>query len=335
MLVFVFTAGVAAALLLTIGVLRYALGNALLDVPNERSSHLQPTPRGGGLAIAIVVLAGVITLGAIGALTPRVAIGIAVGGALVASVGWVDDHRTVSAGVRLIVHLVAAAVLVIALGGFESLGAGTWDLRLGVLGSPIAIVSTVWLINLYNFMDGIDGIAGAVALVAGLVGAVVLWGAGSAALACVSLLLAASSAGFLVLNWAPARIFMGDVGSGFIGFSFAAIALVSESEGSVPALFWLLLLGVFVVDSTVTLLRRLLRRQQWMDAHRSHAYQRLVQSGFSHRRIAAGSALVTLLLGGAGVLGYLEPWVMPVAISAGLGLVALLYLYAERRFPMS
>jgi Fuc2NAc and GlcNAc transferase len=193
----------------------------------------------------------------------------------------------------------------------------------------------VWLINLYNFMDGIDGIAGGNAVVVALFGGLLAMRAGDLELGVVIMLVAGASMGFLVWNWPPARIFMGDVGSGFLGYLFGVIALVSQRHGPTGAAVWLLLLGVFVFDSTVTLARRVLRREQWYAAHRSHAYQRLVQSGRTHRQVTAavllsdcglGLAALAVALGRAPVL-----WVVLGAATA----LTVLYLLVEHLKPMA
>lgn len=266
---------------------RYAL-KSLLDHPNERSSHLSPTPRGGGLAIAIVFHAVVALLWWQESIESGVAIALLGGGVVLSIIGWIDDHRHVSAAVRAVFHLLAAFWAVYWLGGLSQLNLGSFQLPLPMIGSVLAVIGVVWLINLYNFMDGIDGIAGGQGVVAALMGGLLLWLGGNQGLAMLAWALAAACAGFLVWNWSPARIFMGDVGSGLIGFIFAVFALASEKGGAVPLLIWILLLLVFVVDATLTLMKRLIRGEKWYTAHRSHGYQLLVQKGWSHRRVSMG-----------------------------------------------
>ena len=315
-----------ASWLLTGAFRRYALSSALLDVPNERSLHRTPIPRGGGGAVVLVTLAG-LAAGTIWWTLPRpVAWALAGGGALVAAVGWQDDRRGVSATVRAVVHALAA-IWAVAWIGIEPATAG--------FASAVAsVIWIVWAINLYNFMDGIDGLAGAEAVSVGLLGGALLFGAGRADLAAAAFLLAASATGFLGWNWPPARIFMGDVGSGFLGFAFGTLAVASDRAGAVPAALWLLLLGVFVFDATVTLVRRMARGERWYQAHRSHAYQRLVQSGSSHG-VATGSVLVVNL--GLGALAWLAQsgrLSLEAAVLAGIVVLAVLYLAIERRRPM-
>jgi Fuc2NAc and GlcNAc transferase len=313
---------------------RYARARALLDRPNHRSSHATPTPHGGGLAVVGTVFL-LIGVGMWAGLVPaRMAVAL-LGGGLVAAVGWIDDLRGLGAAVRALAHLVAAIWGVAWLGGMPSLRVGAGQVELGFAGSVLAVLGTVWLVNAYNFMDGIDGIAGVTAVLAGVFGAALLLGGGDAPLAFVSVVVAGASAGFLVWNWPPARIFLGDVGSGPLGFLFAMLAVGAETRGAGGLLPWLLLLGVFFVDATVTLLRRMLRRERWYEAHRSHAYQRLVQAGWSHRSVTTGVAVLELLLGGTALVAVRRPAAAAWLVVAGMAALVVLYGAVERARPMS
>ncbi|MET0395658.1 MAG: glycosyltransferase family 4 protein [Longimicrobiaceae bacterium] len=331
----VLAGGALASWLLTRAIRGYALARSVLDVPNQRSSHTVPTPRGGGLAIVAVVLAGTVLACAAGALSAAQALALGGGGAMVAAVGWLDDHRHVPVAWRFAVHIAAAVWAVAWLGGMPQLELGALRLGLGAGGALLAVGALVWLTNLYNFMDGIDGIAGGEALAVGGVGGALLWMAGERGLAAVALAAAAAAAGFLVWNWQPARIFMGDVGSGFLGFLFGALAVASERAGGPPALVWILLLGVFVVDATLTLFRRAARGERLHEAHRRHAYQRAVQSGLSHARVAAAVLLLDALLAALGAAAWLRPAWAPACFAAGAALLLLAYAAVERRRPMS
>jgi Fuc2NAc and GlcNAc transferase len=210
---------------------------------------------------------------------------------------------------------------------------GTDGFHLGAAGGAVAVLAVVWGINLYNFMDGIDGLAAGEAVSVGLAAAGLL-AARNPPLAAVAVTVAGAAAGFLPWNWHRARIFMGDVGSGFMGFILATLALVSESSGAMPALVWLLLVGVFFADATITLVRRMLRRERWYAPHRVHAYQRAVQGGWSHARV---TSFVLVLNGGLALLAWLcvrQPELVPrmlLVTGAGLGSV---YLAVERWRPM-
>ena len=326
-----------AALLTAIGtalVRRYSVARAILDVPNHRSSHSTPTPRGGGLAIAAVLLGAIALLLLDGDLDRHLGAALLGGGALVAAVGWADDHGGVRAAYRAVVQLAAAVWGVAWLGGFPTITLGTRVYAPGPAGSVLAVVGVVWCINFYNFMDGIDGIAALNGIVVGAFGALLLSDSGHAYLAVISTIVAGTCAGFLYWNRPPARIFMGDVGSGLLGFVFAMLALASERQAGPAVLLWVLLLGVFVVDATITLARRVLHGERWYDAHRRHAYQRLVQSGRSHLVVTVGVAILDAALGAAALYAARASGrVLPTVV---LALVALLLVYAavERVKPM-
>jgi Fuc2NAc and GlcNAc transferase len=313
---------------------RYALDRSLLDVPNHRSSHSEPTPRGGGLAIATVTLLGTVLAAAAGLVPARLAMAIVGGGALVAAVGWLDDRRGVSASVRAVVHTLAALWAVLWLGGFPTLTIGTEVVRLGWMGGALGVAGIVWATNLYNFMDGIDGLAGGEAAMVGTLAGALLLAAGRADLALVAWLVAAASIGFLVWNWPPAKLFMGDVGSGLLGYLFATLAVASENAGGVPLLAWVILTAVFVVDATVTLVRRAVRGERWYAAHRSHAYQRAVQAGRTHARVTSSTLVLNLALFVLAVLCARWPAFLLPALAAALLLVGLAYLVVERECPM-
>jgi Fuc2NAc and GlcNAc transferase len=301
----------------------YALRTSLLDLPNERSLHRTPTPRGGGVAIVVVTLGALVGLAAGGVVSTGAAWTLGAGGALVAAVGWLDDRRGVRAPVRALVHAAAAA------------WAAAWIWGEPTPAAILGAVGIVWAINFYNFMDGIDGLAAAEAVTVGAIGGALLLVAGDAALAIVPLIVAAAAAGFLGWNWEPARIFMGDVGSGFLGYVFGALALLSHRSGAVPLTLWLLLLGVFLFDATITLLRRMARGERWYQAHRSHAYQRLAQAGLNHAWVTKLVLLVNLALGALAWLAQTRRLTTGAAVLAGTVMLAILYLAIERRRPMS
>jgi len=313
--------------------LRYAVQRSLLDVPNPRSSHVSPTPRGGGLAIVIVVLGAIALQTVSGFLPALVGETLLVGGASIAVIGWLDDHRDVPAGWRALVQLVAAGWVVFRVGAPESLELGPWSLTVGPAAPLLAVLGLVWLTNLFNFMDGIDGIAAGEAISAAGVGGALLLASGASGLGTASLAVAAASAGFLAWNRPPARIFMGDVGSGFLGFVLGTVAIMSARSGAVPLTVWLILLGVFLFDATVTLLRRIPREKVYR-AHRRHAYQRAVQSGWSHGVVTGGVLALNAALAVLAVAAWAAPALAPVAAAAALALLAAVYLAIERRRPM-
>jgi Fuc2NAc and GlcNAc transferase len=317
----------------TAGMRRYAQALGVLDVPNERSSHRVPTPRGGGLAIAAAVLGGISAAALAGWLSPRFAAAAIGGGAAVAWSGWRDDRRSSSPWFRLAVQAAAALWAIAWIGAPTALAFGRSALAVGPLGAVLALLWIVWLTNLFNFMDGIDGIASAEAVVAGGIGGALLVSGGRPDLATAALVVGAGALGFLYWNWAPASIFMGDVGSGFLGFLFGILAVQSEQAGAVPLWAWSLLLGAFIFDATLTLVRRAIAGEVWYAAHRSHAYQRAVASGRSHR--AVSWALVALT-SGLGLLAAMGVRARSPARSLAAGLIGLtvVYLIVERWKPM-
>lgn len=305
--------------LLTAALRRYAMTRSLLDVPNARSSHSAPTPRGGGVAIVLCFLGVIPLLYAKFGLPGNDAIALAGAGALVALIGFLDDHGHIAARWRLLTHFGASAWALHWLAGVPPLAFGEATIELGPAGFVLGAVFLVWMLNLYNFMDGIDGIASVEAICVCLGGALMYWITGKVDATIVPLTLAAAVCGFLAWNFPPARIFMGDAGSGFIGMMLALLSL--QAGWYHPALFWawLILLGVFVVDATTTLLRRLLRGEKVYEAHRSHAYQYAARKYGRHLPVTMGVAVINLC------------WLLPIAAAAALGaidgLAALILAY--------
>jgi Fuc2NAc and GlcNAc transferase len=298
----------------------------MLDVPNARSSHVFPTPRGGGMAIVVVMLAGLVVLYLQAQMAGTMLVALGGAGALVAAVGWLDDRGHVAARWRLLVHFIAAGWGLAWLGGVPALELFGLRLEPGLVGFCLGLLFLVWLLNLYNFMDGIDGIAG-VEVVSVCVGGCWLgWLAGLAPPdLLLPALLAAAALGFLCWNWPPARIFMGDAGSGFIGLMLGLLSVVAAHQSLVLFAGWLMLLAVFVSDATLTLLRRLFRGQRLTQAHCSHAYQQAARRWGSHRPVTLGVIGINLCwllpLASLTVAGYLAP-----AIGVLLAYVPLILL---------
>jgi len=292
---------------LTAGVRHYALTRSLLDMPNARSSHSVPTPRGGGVAIVLAFLVALPVLALLGALEAPLMWALLGAGAWIAMLGFLDDHGHIAARWRLLGHFVGAAWVLFWLGGMPSIEVFGGHLDLGWIGYGLVAVGLVWLLNLYNFMDGIDGIASIEAICVCMGGALLYWLGGHTGMIWPLLLLALAVAGFFYWNFPPARIFMGDAGSGFLGMVLGILAL--QAAWTMPELFWawLILLGVFVVDATATLLHRLLHGERIYEAHRSHAYQHAA------RRLG-GHLPVTLAVAGINML-----WLLPLAILVTLG----------------
>jgi Fuc2NAc and GlcNAc transferase len=305
---------------------RYALASSLMDIPNARSSHKLPTPRGGGLSIVIVFLLGLPVLSGMGVLAPEAMWAMFGAGAWVALVGFLDDHGHIPARWRLLAHFIGAAWGLYWLGGLPPLafslpgsGLGIHSIDLGWLGQVMGMFYLVWLLNLYNFMDGIDGLASIEAITVCLGGAL-LYMSGSETVGqwVAPVLLAMTVAGFLFWNFPPARIFMGDAGSGFLGIVLGLFSIQAAWIAPQFLWSWLILLGVFIVDATWTLARRFFRGEKVYEAHRSHAYQYASRYYGSHKT-------VSLVIGVINVC-----WLTPLALWVGLaglnGLNALLGL---------
>ncbi|MEE2890873.1 MAG: glycosyltransferase family 4 protein [Pseudomonadota bacterium] len=280
---------------------RYAVARDLIDHPNARGSHVVATPRGGGLALAVVLIVGTGVAAALDLVSVALAWAMLAGGGAVAGVGFLDDHREVPARWRLLAYTLASGVAVLAIGHVQALALPGGALPLAWAGAPLTLIAGVSLINIYNFMDGIDGLACS-ELVCVCFGLLALSGLGGP-LAALVLLGSAAGLGFLAWNWPPARIFLGDVGSGFLGFFIAVVLL-----GGVLAEAWsfwagLLLLGVFFVDASVTLATRAMRGDRVGEAHRTHAFQHFAQR-FGHLRVTASVCLVNLC------------WLLPAALLA-------------------
>jgi Fuc2NAc and GlcNAc transferase len=331
----VYTAlGVGIASLLLTGLVRaYAIHREILDHPNRRSSHTTPTPRGGGAAILLAAIAGLLTGAWLGAVEDRHALTLAAGMAALGVTGWLDDARGVPAATRLMVHLAVACGTLAAFGGLPSLQIGSGVLPFGIVGYALGAIGIVWSINLFNFMDGIDGLAGSQAvLIFGMLSAL-LFARGSYSLAFTALVMAAATAGFVPWNWPPARIFMGDVGSGAVGYAITGIAIASENAGGVPLLATGIVGGVFIADATVTLIRRFRGGHGLAEAHRNHAYQRLSSAWKSHRSVTVAAAMTTAALGGLAALATMNvAFLLPSFIGAYAFLGALLAA-VERRAP--
>ena len=284
--------------LLTGVLYRLAPRLGLVDLPNERSSHSWPTASGGGLAIAVVVAAFLgWSLLAGRATDPLVWWSLLLGGSLMAAVGFLDDRYDVAVQLRLLAQLVVVAAGLYVIGGLPPLRIGTVVFDAGWPGELAAALACVWFLNLFNFMDGIDGIAaGEAAFVCFAAALAVAAHGGPAGLVQLWAVIGAASLGFLPWNWAPARIFMGDAGSAFLGFTIGLLLVYSAQVTELSIWTALILVAPFAADTTLTLLRRMLRGERWYSAHRRHAYQWLARRWGSHANVTLLFAAVNLLL---------------------------------------
>ncbi|MCC6330108.1 MAG: glycosyltransferase family 4 protein [Acidobacteria bacterium] len=282
---------------------RYGRRVATFDVPNERSSHTIPTLRGSGVVIVVVCLFLYAALAVFG--FGRLNFGFLTGAFLVSIVSWLDDARDLPAWVRLTAHGAAAAILLASVEPIRGFGIPAYGtVSIGTaLSYVVSFLWIVWMINAYNFMDGIDGIAGAQAVVAGVGWAMLGIWAGDTATYMLGGVIAFSSLGFLVHNWSPARVFMGDVGSAFLGYTLAAMPFLAQPNfrDQRPWLFTaaVTFVWMFLFDTAFTLCRRLLRKEKVWLAHRKHLYQRLVIAGWGHAPAALLYAGLTILVSAA------------------------------------
>lgn len=324
----------ALTALLTGSFRKFAISKKRLDVPNERSMHTAPVPRGGGMAIVLVFSLAALSFAAIRGDMWLLAAALVFPGALVAGVGWMDDRSHVSAGLRLLVHIAACAIAVglVVDAAWPTVGPMPFPIMLTSQLSyrPLAIaewaslagavIFCAYLLNLYNFMDGLDGLAASEGAFAGLAGGALIlllerrfwWSASDKAPAGLlpyhpqtagicALLLGVCCLGFLIWNWPPAKIFMGDVGSGFLGFCFAILIFASAWIDITLLWPWLILLAAFIADATYTLAVRILTRQRFFEAHRLHTFQKLALKWGSHKKVTLAFVVINLL------------WLLPLA----------------------
>lgn len=309
-----------AATVLLSYLLRYLLESwQILDFPNHRSSHTEPLPRGGGLAICVVFLVALFVTGFYQSLDSDFVTAIFIGSPIIALIGLSDDIFNPNVFIRFVAMLIVIAFCVWQL-GIPAVPFGTFMLSSTFLLFPIAVLFLLWLVNLFNFMDGIDAIASVEAISVALIAALLLVVLASEYdLAKVLVLMACAVAGFLVLNWPPAKIFMGDVASGFLGFVLGLFAIKTSVQETMNVWVWLILLGLFFIDATVTIIKRIINREKFYQAHRQHAYQRIAlylqKTKKRDLRTARKYAHQTVSLG---VVGINFLWLAPFALLAGL-----------------
>ena len=306
-IIIIFLLAFTVSYILTDLVRLLSLQHGILDIPNARSSHQQPTPRGGGMAIVSVTLAGWLAYILLMSPPNWTALKLfLIGAGSIALISGLDDLHPLPSRVRLIWHCLVAGLVVWGVGYWDAIELPVWgQFQLGWFGPAITLLWIIGLTNAYNFMDGIDGLAASQGVVAGLGWAILGGFIGQPLVAMLGLLLAAGSMGFLGFNWAPARVFMGDVGSAFLGYSFAVLpvlAAVSPIVGQPwpgAPLAGVLLVWPFVFDTAFTFVRRWRNGENVLEAHRSHLYQRLTDLRYSHRTITlfyAGLAMLGLVL---------------------------------------
>lgn len=261
----------------------------ILDIPNERSSHNVPVPRGGGISIVVLVILGIWFFYIIdpALYQVRILIAFTAGGILISGISIFDDLYTVRNNIRFLVHGMSAVIIVVVVGyASELILPFINNIQLGVIGIILTFLYITGLTNAYNFMDGIDGIAGIQAIVAGAGWACIGYLYSDPILLLTGILVASASAGFLLHNWHPAKIFMGDVGSAFLGYTFAVLTVIALRRDPVLLIIGVMFVWPFIFDTAYTIAKRLIRRENIFQAHRSHVYQRLVIAGWKHSSVS-------------------------------------------------
>lgn len=278
----------------------YALKKNIIDNPNERSSHSVPTPRGGGVAVVCSYLLALAVLMYSQQLSLHIGFTLIVAGSIIALLGFLDDHGHINSMLRLAIHFLVAIGVVISLGGFAEVTVFN-GMQLGFIANIIAVLFLVWLLNLYNFMDGINGIASIEAITVTVSMAMLYLLLNVVLNNQILFLLAACVLGFLLWNFPKAKIFMGDACSGFLGLTLGVLALIALKENLALFCAWIICLGVFIVDATYTLIKRVLNGYKMYDAHRSHSYQILSRKWGSHTPVTLAVATINFL------------WLFPIA----------------------
>jgi UDP-N-acetylmuramyl pentapeptide phosphotransferase/UDP-N-acetylglucosamine-1-phosphate transferase len=299
---------------------RWSLQQKIFDIPNERSSHTRPTVRGGGLIIVSVCLT-TYTLYTF-YITDNFQWSYLIGASLIAFISWLDDLYNISFGWRFLVHALSASIIILTLGHFQAIYVPFFGkINFGVTGVVLTFLWIVWMTNAYNFMDGIDGIAGMQAVTAGIGWLAIGKLLGVSTTGFYGGVIAFSSLGFLIHNWQPAKIFMGDVGSAFLGYSFAVLPFLSFQEwgeNTINQMFLpiiaVLLVWLFVFDTIFTFMRRIFNGEKVWVAHRGHVYQKLVIEGFSHQATTVLYGLFSALIALTTVLWLINKGVWEIVL---------------------
>lgn len=290
---------------------KYAIKNNVIDIPNQRSSHSAPTPRGGGVALVISFLIGLVVLCLLKTISIEQLISLFIAGLIIAVVGFLDDHGHIAARWRLLMHFIAAAVGLYFLGKFPVIELFGYEFSAGWIGMIFGLVYLVWMLNLYNFMDGINGLASVEAITFSFSSCLLLLNtvpeASNSGLFSVLVMLGSATLGFMLWNFPKAKIFMGDAGSGFLGMVVGLIVLHLAMVSSSMFMAEICLLGVFIVDATITLLRRLVAGKKVYEAHASHTYQIMARKFDSHKIVTTTVLVINLI------------WLTPVALLIARG----------------
>jgi Fuc2NAc and GlcNAc transferase len=303
----------------------FAIRRSIIDVPNSRSSHAVSTPRGGGTAIAITWFLALLYLFLKKEINPALFFALLCG-LPISAISLVDDIITVSPEVRLFVQVTSAALAVYFLGGINSIDIGFSNLSVPVVFSILAILGIVWFTNLFNFLDGIDGYI-SVEVIFICLAAYILLGSK------LPLFLGSAVAGFILWNWQPAKIFMGDVGSTLLGFTIGVFAIYYQNINQSSIIIWLMLSSLFWFDASITLFRRLKTHEKLSKPHKKHAYQRIVQFGFTHQRTVISAIVINCVIFILVLLSVLYPKYLMIFFFLNCVLLFVILKLVDRKYP--
>ena len=297
-----------------------------VDLVNERSMHVGAVPRGGGIVISLAMIFALIYA----ALSSPQSLFYSAFATLISAwslLSWCDDQLDLSPVMRFIPQTIFSIGTIAAYGWVDQL----FGVQIGLLGAVLTFVGILWMTNLYNFMDGIDGLAASQAIIGGLTFAVWFYFLANPTLALVCLVVAAASYGFLMHNWQPARIFMGDVGSISLGAFFSTCMILVVTRHHAEILSVMLVFGFFILDASTTILIRIKRREPIWKPHKQHLYQRLVQSGFSHQSVTLGGILLMLLGSVLATLSLTHHAMIGFSIAIEIAVFSAFYLLCRHR----
>ncbi len=333
--IFIGSATLVCTYLLTYFIRKYAIKKALIDFPGDRTSHDTPTPRGGGIAFVatwiILLLGGLFT----GYLDKELTVSLLPASLLIALLGFLDDHYDLSLILRLFIQIIAAAIFLYSIYNMDGLAFKSGVSHPNHVRLFLEMLAIVWSINLFNFMDGIDTLASAEAIFIFLIGGIFILLFTGGVEGFLAIILSFSIFGFLLWNLPPAKIFMGDGGSNFLGFMVPAFALICEKKYGMPIVIWVILYGAFWFDALLTLIRRMIKKEKWYLPHKLHAYQRLHQSGMSHGRVTLIYLSVNIVLAAIAYVGF--AWLNSIYISlvVSIFILSALYFTVENLTPSS
>lgn len=329
------TAALVCTYFLTYIIRKYAIKKAMIDIPGDRTSHDTPTPRGGGIAFVatwvLLLLGGYFA----GIIDQELMVSILPASILIALVGFLDDHYDLSSVLRLVIQIIAAAIFLNSIYNMDGLPSENVVIDPNYIRVFLELLAIVWSINLFNFMDGIDALASAegiyIFFISGIF--ILLFTGGVEGL--LAILLAFSIFGFLLWNLPPAKIFMGDTGSYFLGFMVPAFALICERKYGLPLVIWVILYGTFWFDALLTLIRRIIRKEKWYLPHKLHAYQRLHQSGMSHGRVTLIYLYVNMILAAIAYVGFTYINSISISLIVSIFILTAFYFKVENLTSIS